>query len=126
MPGSQYPVRVRVEDPDTGKPLANVPVEIEFEISDCDKDSEETTNKRNVTTDASGYAVTTFQIGRVITCSAGEVLATATRAGFSDFASTNFKLPDTPSLRVSTDKPLYQRGQTVHLRLLAFGPNKHV
>jgi hypothetical protein len=27
---------------------------------------------------------------------------------------------------LNTDKPLYQPGQTVHMRLLAFGPNKHV
>jgi len=56
-PGSQFPVRVRVDDPDTGKPIANVPVEIEFELSDCDKESEEITNKQDLTTDTSGYVV---------------------------------------------------------------------
>jgi len=126
VPGAQYPVRVRVDDPATGEPLAKIPVEVELEISECARDADEKTTKSAVTTDSGGYGVVTFQIDRASTCSEGEVSATATRAGFSDFASTKFKLPDTPSLRVSTDKPLYQPGQTVHVRLLAFGPNKHV
>lgn len=125
VPGSQYPVRVRVDDPDTGKPLANIRIEVELEMSECARDADENTSRNVLTTDSAGYAVVTFQINRTSTCTDGTIKATATRAGFSDFASTQFKLPDTPSLQVSTDKPLYQPDQTVHLRLLAFGPNKH-
>src|SRR6202140_3156648 len=124
-PGTSYPVRVRVDDPATGRPLANVPVELEFEISECARDADEKTGDRTLTTDSSGYGVVTFHIDPASTCTEGKVSATATRGGFSDSASTEFKLPDSPSLRLSTDKPLYQPGQTVHMRLLAFGPNKH-
>jgi len=124
-PGTPYPVRVRVDDPATGRPLANIPVELEFEISECARDADEKTAKRTLTTDSSGYGVVTFRIDRASTCTEGKVSATATRGGFSDSASTEFKLPDSPSLRLSTDKPLYQPGQTVHMRLLAFGPNRH-
>jgi hypothetical protein len=124
-PGTPYPVRVRVDDPATGRPLANIPVALEFEISECARDADEKTAKRTLATDSSGYGVVTFDIDRASTCSEGQVSATATRGGFSDSASTEFKLPDSPSLRLSTDKPLYQPGQTVHMRLLAFGPNRH-
>ena len=125
VPGANYPVRVRVDDPANGNPLANLPVEVEFELSECARDSDVKTTKRSVTTDSSGYGVLTFPIEPASTCTDGEVTATATRGGFSDWARNEFKLPDAPSLRVSTDKPLYQPGQTVHMRLLAFGPNKH-
>ena len=124
-PGTSYPVRVRVDDPATGRPLANIPVELEFEVSECARDADEKTAKRTLTTDSSGYGVVTFHIDRASTCTEGTVSATATRGGFSDSGRTEFKLPDSPSLRLSTDKPLYQPGQTVHMRLLAFGPNKH-
>jgi hypothetical protein len=124
-PGTSYPVRVRVDDPATGRPLANIPVELEFEILECARDADEKTAERTLTTDSSGYGVVTFHIDRASTCTEGKVSATATRGGFSDSASTEFKLPDSPSLRLSTDKPLYQPGQTVHMRLLAFGPNRH-
>jgi hypothetical protein len=123
-PGTPYPVRVRVDDPATGRPLANIPVELEFEISECARDADEKTAKRTLTTDSSGDGVVTFHIDPASTCTEGKVNATATRGGFSDSASTEFKLPDSPSLRLSTDKPLYQPGQTVHMRLLAFGPNR--
>ena len=124
-PGTPYPVRVRVDNPATGRPLANIPVELDFEISECARDADEKTAQRRLTTDASGYGVVTFHIDRESTCTEGKVDATATRGGFSDSATTEFKLPDSSSLRLSTDKPLYQPGQTVHMRLLAFGPNKH-
>jgi hypothetical protein len=124
-PGTSYPVRVRVDDPATGRPLANIPVELEFEISECTRDADEKNGDRTLTTDSSGYGVVTFHIDRASTCTEGKVNATAIRGGFSDSASTEFKLPDSPSLRLSTDKPLYQPGQTVHMRLLAFGPNRH-
>ncbi|HXM11925.1 MAG TPA: MG2 domain-containing protein [Terriglobales bacterium] len=124
-PGTSYPVRVRVDDPATGRPLANIPVELEFEISECTRDADEKNGDRTLTTDSSGYGVVTFHIDRASTCTEGKVNATAIRGGFSDSASTEFKLPDSPSLRLSTDKPLYQPGQTVHMRLLAVGPNRH-
>ena len=124
-PGTPYPVRVRVDDPATGRPLANIPVELEFGISECARDADEKTATRTLTTDSSGYGVVRFHIDRASTCTEGEVSATATRGGFSDSARTEFKLPDSPSLRLSTDKPLYQPDQTVHLRLLALGPNRH-
>ena len=123
-PGAQYPVRVRVDDPATGKPLAGISVELELEMSDCVSEAEEKTIKHTLSTDSSGYGVITFQIDRSTTCTEGRISATATRAGLSDSANIDFKLPDTPSLRISTDKPLYQPGQRVYVRMLAFGPNK--
>jgi uncharacterized protein YfaS (alpha-2-macroglobulin family) len=53
----------------------------------------------------------------------GKVEATATRGDFSEEESIDIKFPDAVRLTLTTDKPLYQPGQSVHMRLPAFGPD---
>ena len=126
VPGANYPVRVRVDDPDTGKPLADIPVEVELDMSGCSRDSDDKEIVRKLATGIDGYANTTFRVPQLTTCDDGSVHATAVRAGFTDYDSMDFKLPEGSTLRLTTDKPLYQPGQTIHMRLLALGPNRHV
>ena len=76
-------MRVRVEDPETGKPMAGIPVELQFELSECDRDADEIENKRNVVTGPDGYAIEPFQIPMATTCGEGDVDATATRGADS-------------------------------------------
>jgi hypothetical protein len=121
-PGTEYPVRLRVLSSPEGKPLAKQTIRVEMEIGDDDKKKV----KRRVTTDEDGNAVATFMLPAKPADHEGELTATVTRGAFNEEASLKFQFPDAPPphMTISTDKPLYQPGQTVHVRLMAFGGNK--
>jgi uncharacterized protein YfaS (alpha-2-macroglobulin family) len=120
--GSHYPVRLRVLSSTQGQPLAGQKVQVSMEIGN----DEDKIVKREVTTDAGGNAVVTFQLPAKPEDDDGEVTATVVRGGFNEETSIKFEFPGPPPPRItmSTDKPLYQPGQTVHVRLMAFGPDK--
>jgi len=119
-PGTKFPVRLRVDDPNTGKPFRAVPVEIVFEIGNDDKKAE----TRTVRTDYNGDASYTFEVPKDTTEDEGSVTATATRIPFSEKAELTFQLWNKGKLTLTTDKPLYQPGQTAHMRMMAFGSDK--
>ena len=121
-PGTHYPVRLRVLSSPGGKPLAGQAVQVTMEIGS----DEGKALKRKATTDADGNAVVTFELPKKPEDKEGEITATVVRGEFSEEASMEFKFPDPPppKITLSTDKPLYQPGQTVHVRLMAFGPDK--
>jgi hypothetical protein len=123
-PGTRYPVRLRVLSSPEGKGLAGQAVQVKMEIGD----DEAKIVKRRATTDADGNAVVMFELPKKPEDKEGEITATVVRGEFSEDASMEFKFPDPPPPRItlSTDKPLYQPGQTVHVRLMAFGPDKRV
>jgi hypothetical protein len=120
-PGTQYPVRIRVLSSPQGRPLAKQTVQVTMEIGN----DEDKAVKRKVTTDEDGNATVTFELPKKPDDD-GEVTATVVRGEFSEEASIKFEFPEAPPSRItmSTDKPLYQRGQTVHVRMMAFGPDK--
>lgn len=119
-PGGRYPVRVRVDDPKTSRAMAGVPVKVELTIGDDD----DTALKRKVVTNSAGYATATFDLPVEVKSDEGKVLATATRGSFEETAHIYFHFPTSNRLTLSTDKPLYQPGQTAHMRVAAFGANK--
>jgi hypothetical protein len=121
-PGTKYPARVHVENPITHTAYANIPVEITLEIGNDD----DTAIKRKVSTDFAGNAAVTFNLPEKPADQDGEITADVARGSFSEEATLEFKFPDDPSPRITltTDKPLYQPGQTVHLRLFAIGSDK--
>jgi hypothetical protein len=121
--GAKYPLRVRVDNPATGEPIAGVPVDFKLEVGD-DDDDKPTARKKQLT-DRSGYAVVDFNLPNAPSDVEGKVVATATRGDFSEEESIDIKLPDAVRVTLTTDKPLYQPGQTVHMRVLAFGPDNH-
>lgn len=120
-PGTQYPVRIRVLSSPQGQPLAKQTVQVTMEIGN----DEDKAVKRKVTTDEDGNAMVTFELPKK-PADDGEVTATVVRGEFSEEASIRFEFPEPPPARItmSTDKPLYQPGQTVHVRMMAFGPDK--
>ncbi len=118
--GSKYPVRIRVDDPANGHPLRDVPVEVELTIDD---DDDHAVTKK-LTTDGDGYAVTVFDLPSGSSAKEGEVNVTATRGPYDESEKISFKFLKPATLTVTTDKPLYQPGQTVHMRLLGFGFDK--
>jgi hypothetical protein len=119
-PGNKFPVRVRVDDPSSGKPLRGTRVELTLQLGDDD----ETAIKHTVTTDYAGYAVYSFDLPKEIQTDEGKVTAETKRGPYSDEVELEFKLPSKNKLTLTTDKPLYQPGQVAHLRILAFGPDK--
>jgi uncharacterized protein YfaS (alpha-2-macroglobulin family) len=121
-PGTQYPVRLRVLSSPDGKPLARQTIRVEMEIGNDD----EKTVKRRVTTDEDGNAIVTFMLPAKPEDQEGELTATVARGAFNEETSLKFQFPDAPAphISISTDKPLYQPGQTVHVRLMAFGGDK--
>ena len=119
--GAKYPLRVRVDNPATGEPIAGVAVDFKLEVGDDDDDKP--TARKKQFTDRSGYAVVDFNLPKAPSDFEGKVVATATRGDFSEGESLDIKFPDTVRLTLATDKPLYQTGQTVHMRVLAFGPD---
>jgi hypothetical protein len=120
MPGQKYPVRVKVDDPATGRAIGGITVEIALNIDNDD----DHVIKRKVETNATGYATTTFDLPKTVTESEGTVSATAKRGAFTEKASLDFDFLTRARVVLTTDKPLYQPGQTAHLRVLAFGPDK--
>ncbi len=122
-PGSKYPLRVHVENPVTHKPDANSPVELVLEFGD----DEATDVKQKIKTDARGNATAFFTLPEKPADQEGKITATVTRGKFSDEATLKIKFPDStaPGLTITTDKPLYQPGQTVHMRLLALDSDGH-
>jgi hypothetical protein len=119
--GAKYPLRARVDNPITGEPIAGVPVEFKLKVGDDDGDHP--TMHKKVLTNHSGYAVVEFNLPKASSASDGKAIATATLGDFSEEESVDIKSPDDVQLTITTDKPLYQPGQTVHLRALAFGPD---
>jgi hypothetical protein len=119
VPGAKYPVRVRVDDPKNGRPIAGVPVEVNLDI-----DGDDAAFKRKVVTNSAGYATATFNLPSTVESNEVRVNAIATRGPFQEETYIDFKFPEGNRITLSTDKPLYQPGQTAHMRLTVFGANK--
>lgn len=121
-PGSKYPVRIHVENPLNHRSYNNIPVDLVLELGD----SEDTDVKKRVRTDARGNATVAFALPAAPSYEDGEVTATVARGSFSEEAKLHFAFPDKPApgLTITTDKPLYQPGQTVHVRLLVVDSDK--
>ena len=123
-PGTQYPVRLRVLSSRDGQPLARQLVRVEMQIGNDEKKIV----KRRALTDGDGNAVVTFPLPAKPEEQQGEITASTVRGAFNEetYMKFEFPTPPPPKITMSTDKPLYQPGQTVHVRLMAFGPDKQV
>jgi uncharacterized protein YfaS (alpha-2-macroglobulin family) len=118
-PGTKYPVRVHVDNPTTRRAYANIPVDVTVTIGDDD----DTALKRKVRTDSAGNATLIFHLPEHPADQDGTITADVARGAFSDEATLDFEFPDerAPAVTITTDKPLYQPGQTVHVRVFTKG-----
>jgi hypothetical protein len=121
-PGTKYPVRVHVENPTTRRAYPNIPVELSLVIGNDD----DTAVKRKARTDSAGNATVLFHLPEHPTDQEGTITADVARGSFSEEETLDFQFPDepAPAVTITTDKPLYQPGQTVHIRLLTKGSDK--
>jgi MG2 domain len=120
-PGTKYPVRVHVNNPTTRQAYANTPVEVTVTIGNDD----DTAIKRKVRTDSAGNATVIFHLPEHPADEEGTITANVARGAFSDETTLDFTFPDepAPTVTVTTDKPLYQPSQTVHVRVFTKGPD---
>jgi hypothetical protein len=118
LPGAKYPVRVRVDDPKNGRPIVGVPVEVKFGSDD------DAVVKRKVVTNSAGYATATLNLPSTVERSQVTVYAIAMRGPFQEKTEIDVTFPEGNRITLSTDKPLYQPGQTAHMRVTVFGANK--
>jgi len=110
---------VRVDNPTTGEPIAGVPVDFKVEAGDDDDDQPRCARRCSPTArDMPSWNLTS----QSSSASDGKAIATQLSA-ISAKRIDRHQIPDAVQLTLTTDKPLYQPGQTVHMRALAFGPD---
>ena len=123
--GMLYRARVRAAHPLTLAPVRGVRLSAEVEFDgDEDEGVKETRLKAFAETDADGLAALDFRLPPRIVDDSGELEITARRGDFTQTASADLDLDDGARILVNTDKPLYQPGQTLHVRALFFDAAK--
>ncbi|HET6975787.1 MAG TPA: MG2 domain-containing protein [Pyrinomonadaceae bacterium] len=127
--GSRYKARVMASHPVTNKPAANVRINAELTLED---DDERRLTLRNITTtDADGIALLDFvmpkrfpQFPHTVHPSGGELKVVGQRGAFVAEAKGDALVDQFIKTLITTDKPLYQPGQMMHLRALIFTPSR--
>ncbi|HEY0762671.1 MAG TPA: MG2 domain-containing protein [Pyrinomonadaceae bacterium] len=127
--GGRYKARVTATHPVTNKPAANVRIDADLTLQD---DGEKSLKLHNTTiTDAEGFAMLDFrmpkrfpQFPHTIQPSGGELKVVGRRGAFIAEAQGDALVDQFTKTLITTDKPLYQPGQMMHLRALVFTPSR--
>jgi hypothetical protein len=114
--GNHYVVHVRAIHPATSVPEQGVLVQGSL---DTDEDNPLLTNK--VLSDSHGFATLEFSMPAKLDPKRIKMVVTGTRDDFTASADSELLVPQWTSTSLSTDKPLYQPGEILHMRMLAFG-----
>jgi hypothetical protein len=122
-PGSHYVARVRAANPVTGRPSKGVAVEAAMTFEGVG--DKKTVLRAKGATDGDGFVTLGFDLPRTLHASDDEagLKVTARRGAFVEEAETDVSVNEEPRALLTTDKPLYQPGQTVHMRALVFDQN---
>jgi hypothetical protein len=121
-PGSNLPLHVRVDDPRTGKGRSGVRVEA---VLKNDNGEPIGVLPKPAKTDSQGYAVLTLKIPADMEEDSASVDVTAWQGAWHETESVELNLLNAPNLTISTDKPIYQPGQVLHIRTLVLGRDNH-
>ncbi|HEY8184729.1 MAG TPA: MG2 domain-containing protein [Pyrinomonadaceae bacterium] len=121
--GRQY-THVRASHPITGKPVKDVNVSVELKLDD-DEDAPGGRLRGTGVTDAAGYAVIGVNIPANLTTDECELKVVARHGGYVKETSHDVDLTDSAQIMVTTDKPIYQPGQSLHVRALVFNSAHH-
>ncbi len=127
--GNRYRVRVQATHPITHHPVPNVRIDAQLTLDgDNDKPTKLTGSRF---TDAKGHALLDFelpprfsQFHHPIDPSGGELQVTAKKGAIVVQTNDHVLVDQFARVLVSTDKPLYQPGQVMHLRALVFSPSR--
>ena len=115
--GQLYRVRVRATHPLTSRPVRGVEIAAEVEF-DAAEEENEVLLKLSGATNAEGYATLDFKLPPRITDDNGDLKVTARRGDMVERVSDDIEINQTTRILLTSDKPLYQPGQTLHLRAL--------
>ena len=116
--GALFHVRVRAEHPVTFRPVEGVSLIAELSFDDLPSPL-----RRSGATDSDGYAVFDFGLPAGVK-SEGEIKLTGARNGLSAEVEGTVRIDRTIRISLSTDKNIYQPGQTLHVRALALDPSR--
>jgi hypothetical protein len=121
--GSSYRLRVRAAQPMTSRAVAGVNLDAVIKFDGLDQD--DVLLKQSARTDANGFATLDFQIPRTVEDESGEIKVVARSGLLTESAETEVDIDRNARVMVSTDKPLYQPGQALHMRVLMFDSSRH-
>lgn len=119
--GGHFRARVRAAHPLTERSMSGVSVTCTIELEGENAQQ----LKASAITGDDGFAACEFDLPRHIKGERADVTARGERNGVVAETSSYLSIDSYPRLAISTDKPIYQPGQTLHLRALVFDPNRH-
>jgi hypothetical protein len=120
--GARYRARVLATHPLDGHAIEGVRVEAQVKLEE-DEDKPPTILKASGVTDGEGSATLDFNLPDRIKTDSANIKVTARRGIIIQEADDTVVLDQTSRIFISTDKPLYQPGQTIHARALIFSPS---
>jgi A-macroglobulin TED domain/Alpha-2-macroglobulin family/Carboxypeptidase regulatory-like domain/MG2 domain/A-macroglobulin receptor binding domain/Macroglobulin domain MG3 len=121
--GSTLRARVRTANPVTGRPVRGVSVTAEIPLDSGEK---KVALKAAGATDADGFAVLDFKLPAGIESDGDlDLTITARRGALVEEAKTSVSVEQQARILLTTDKSLYQPGQTMHVRALVFDSSDH-
>lgn len=113
--GEVYRARVRAVHSVTSQPVRGVKLEAKLTVEDWEEEESELTAA--ATTDARGFAAFEFPLPARI-ASEPELEISGRLGPFTDSVSSDAYVDRPSRTLLSTDKPIYQPGQTLHARVL--------
>ena len=129
--GMRYRARVQAIHPITQKPAGKVQVDAVLTLETDDEGNGVKLPAAGVT-DSTGYAILNFDLParfpefpHELRPAGGSIKVTARRDGLVAEAENHVLVDQFPRILISTDKPLYQPGQSLHMRALVFSPTMH-
>jgi A-macroglobulin TED domain/MG2 domain/Carboxypeptidase regulatory-like domain/Alpha-2-macroglobulin family/A-macroglobulin receptor binding domain/Macroglobulin domain MG3 len=125
QPGGFYSIRIRATHPLTRLPQAGVPLDATVTASIESKDNDPLVVHKHLVTDRNGFATLEFTAPSATDLGSVDVGIEGRLTNLRTILDHNIGVPNQQSLTLTTDKPLYQPGQTVHLRLLAIDHRSH-
>lgn len=121
--GAPYRLRVGTAQPMTSQAVAGVSIDVEIKFDGYDRD--DVVLKQSTRTNANGFATLDFQIPRGVEDNEGDLKVVARRGILTESAEAEVEVDREAKVMVSTDKPLYQPGQLLHMRVLMFDSARH-
>jgi uncharacterized protein YfaS (alpha-2-macroglobulin family) len=127
--GAGYFARIQAVHPVTRQGVAHIAINAEVTLADGAHSV-----KLNAAgeTDSKGYVTLNFRLPSRFPSyphepdpAGGEIHVVASGNGLRSEITADVMVDQFARLLISTDKPLYQPGQTLHTRILAFTPSKH-
>ena len=127
--GNRYRVRVQAIHPMTQQPVANVRIDAQLTLEGDDNKTVKLSGSK--VTDAKGRALLDFELPPRFPQfphhnrhAGGELEVTGTKGVLVVQAKGDVLVDQSARIFITTDKPLYQPGQIMHLRALLFTPSR--